>query len=291
MIKLENVSFSYGNIPVLKNVNISEQEPIIIGLWGRNGSGKTTLMKLLSGMENIDAGAITVNGIIPYNSNEAMNNITFMQENHPFSDLWNVEDALRFGALFNKNWDMELAEHLVTLFELPRKKKIKKFSKGMQSMVQIILGLASKAPVTIMDEPTNGLDAHMRKQFNDALLNTYEEEPRLIILSTHHIEEIEAMCEKIGIINQQTVVRYEETEALKMHGVLLSGSAETIEPLIEGYTILEKRKLGKQINVMIDDEFTDEWKSIAKQAGITVEKAPLQDYLVNFTTKREVQKI
>lgn len=291
MIKLENVSFSYGNIPVLKNVNISEQEPIIIGLWGRNGSGKTTLMKLLSGMENIDAGAITVNGIIPYNSNEAMNNITFMQENHPFSDLWNVEDALRFGALFNKNWDMELAEHLVTLFELPRKKKIKKFSKGMQSMVQIILGLASKAPVTIMDEPTNGLDAHMRKQFNDALLNTYEEEPRLIILSTHHIEEIEAMCEKIAIINQQTVVRYEETESLKMHGVLLSGSAETIEPLIEGYTILEKRKLGKQINVMIDDEFTDEWKSIAKQAGITVEKAPLQDYLVNFTTKREVQKI
>lgn len=291
MIKLENVSFSYGNIPVLKNVNISEQEPIIIGLWGRNGSGKTTLMKLLSGMENIDAGSITVNGIIPYNSNEAMNNITFMQENHPFSDLWNVEDALRFGALFNKNWDMELAEHLVTLFELPRKKKIKKFSKGMQSMVQIILGLASKAPVTIMDEPTNGLDAHMRKQFNDALLNTYEEEPRLIILSTHHIEEIEAMCEKIAIINQQTVVRYEETEALKMRGVLLSGSAETIEPLIEGYTILEKRKLGKQINVMIDDEFTDEWKSIAKQAGITVEKAPLQDYLVNFTTKREGQKI
>ena len=291
MIKLENVSFSYGNIPALKNVNLSETEPIIIGLWGRNGSGKTTLMKLLSGMENIDAGSITVNGIIPYNSNEAMNNITFMQENHPFSDLWNVEDALRFGALFNKNWDMELAEHLVTLFELPRKKKIKKFSKGMQSMVQIILGLASKAPVTIMDEPTNGLDAHMRKQFNDALLNTYEEEPRLIILSTHHIEEIEAMCEKIAIINQQTVVRYEETEALKMRGVLLSGSAETIEPLIEGYTILEKRTLGKQINVMIDDEFTDEWKSIAKQAGITVEKAPLQDYLVNFTTKREVQKI
>ncbi|MDI7741885.1 ABC transporter ATP-binding protein [Lysinibacillus fusiformis] len=291
MIKLENVSFSYGNIPALKNVNLSETEPIIIGLWGRNGSGKTTLMKLLSGMENIDAGSITVNGIIPYNSNEAMNNITFMQENHPFSDLWNVEDALRFGALFNKNWDMELAEHLVTLFELPRKKKIKKFSKGMQSMVQIILGLASKAPVTIMDEPTNGLDAHMRKQFNDALLNTYEEEPRLIILSTHHIEEIEAMCEKIAIINQQTVVRYEETEALKMRGVLLSGSAETIEPLIEGYTILEKRKLGKQINVMIDDEFTDEWKSIAKQAGVTGEKAPLQDYLVNFTTKREVQKI
>lgn len=291
MIKLENVSFSYGNIPVLKNVTITETEPIIIGFWGRNGSGKTTLMKLLSGMENIDAGSINVNGITPYNNNEAMKNITYMQENHPFSELWNVEDALRFGALFNQNWDNELAEHLVTIFELPRKKKIKKFSKGMQSMVQIVLGLASKSPVTIMDEPTNGLDAYMRKQFNDALLNTYEEDPRLIILSTHHIDEIESLCEKIAIIDQQTIVRYEDTEELKMNGILLSGSTEAIESLIEGHTILEKRKLGKQINVMIDDVFTDEWKSRAKEAGVTIENAPLQDYLVNYTTKKGVQKV
>jgi ABC-2 type transport system ATP-binding protein len=291
MIKLENVSFSYGNIPALKNVNISETEPIIIGLWGRNGSGKTTLMKLLSGMENLDAGSINVNGISPYNNNEAMKTITYMQENHPFSDLWNVEDALRYAALFNKNWDQELAEHLVTSFELPRKKKIKKFSKGMKTLVQIVVGLASKSPVTIMDEPTNGLDAYMRKQFNDALLDTYEEDPRLIILSTHHIDEVKALCEKIAIINQQTVVRYEDTEELKMHGVHLSGLAKAIEPLIEGYTILAKRKLGKQINVMIDDVYTEEWESRAKEVGVTVEKASLQDYLVNYTTKKEVQKV
>jgi len=291
MIKLENVSFSYGNVPALQNINISESEPIIMGLWGRNGSGKTTLMKLLSGMENIDAGSIYVNDITPYNNKEAMNNITYIQENHPFSTLWNVDDALRFGALFNKNWDGKLAEHLVTLFELPRKKKIKNFSKGMQTMLQIVLGLASKAPVTIMDEPTNGLDAFMRKQFYDALLSTFEEDPRFIILSTHHIDEMEAMCEKIAIINEQTIVRYVETEALKMHGVLLSGSVNAIEPLIEGHTILEKRKLGKQISVMIDDVFTEEWKSRANDAGVTVEKAKLQDYLVNYTTKKEVQKV
>ncbi|MET3504672.1 ABC transporter ATP-binding protein [Halalkalibacter oceani] len=291
MIKLENVSFSYGNIPALKNVNFSETKPIIIGLWGRNGSGKTTLMKLLSGMENIEAGSINVNGIRPYNNHETMNSVTYMQENHPFSDLWNVEGALRYGVLFNKNWDEELAEHLVALFELPRKKKIKTFSKGMQTMVQIVIGLSSKSPITIMDEPTNGLDAYMRKQFKDALLNTYEEHPRLIILSSHHIDEIEALCEKIAIINQQTIVRYEDTEELKMYGVHLSGLAKAIEPLIEGHTILEKRKLGKQINVMIDDVFTDEWKSRAKEAGVTAEKAPLQDYLVNYTTKTEVEKI
>lgn len=291
MIKLENVSFSYGNTPALQNVSISETEPIIMGLWGRNGSGKTTLMKILSGMENIDNGSINVNGITPYNNNEAMNTITYIQENHPFSILWNVEDALHFGSLFNKNWDMELANHLVALFELPRKKKIKNFSKGMQTMLQIVVGLASKSPVTIMDEPTNGLDAYMRKQFYDVLLTTYEEDPRLIILSTHHIDEIEALCEKIAIINHQTIVRYENTEELKMRGILLSGSSQSIEALIKDNTILEKRKLGKQINVMIDDYFNDEWKIRAKEAGVTIEKAPLQDYLVNYTTKKEVNEV
>lgn len=71
-------------------MNLLETEPIIIGLWGRNGAGKTTLMKLLSGLENMNAGTISVNGMTPYNNNEAMNTITYMQENHPFSDLWNV---------------------------------------------------------------------------------------------------------------------------------------------------------------------------------------------------------
>ena len=288
MIKLENISFSYGNTSILKDVTLSENEPLIVGLWGRNGSGKTTLMKLLSGLEKSDSESITVNGITPYNNNETMNSITYMQENHPFSDFWDVEDALHYSALFNINWNNELAEQLVGIFDLPRKKKIKHFSKGMRSLLQIVIGLASQAPVTIMDEPTNGLDAYMRKQFNDALLTTFEENPRLILLSTHHIDEIEAMCDKIAIVNQQTIVRYENTEELKMHGVILSGPTEAVETLIAGETVLETRKLGKQISVMIDSLYSDAWLSKAKEAGITVEKAPLQDYLVNYTMKKEV---
>src|SRR5699024_5407866 len=106
-----------------------------------------------------------------------------------------------------------------------------------------------------------------------------------------HIDEIEAMCEKIAIINQQTIVRYENIEELKMHGVLLSGSVKAIEPLVEGHTILEKRKLGKQINVMIDGVYTDEWISRAKEACVSAENAPIQDYIVNHTKKKEMHKV
>lgn len=290
MIKLNDVSFSYGKTEALKHVSLVEKEPIIAGLWGRNGAGKTTLMKLISGLEQQSQGDILIDGIVPYNNSTAMKHVTYMQENQPFSDLWNVNDALRFGSYFNENWDQALADELIHLFELPRKKKIRKFSKGMQTMIKITVGLASKAPVTVMDEPTNGLDAHMRKQFYDAMLDTFEEHPRLILLSTHHIDEIEPLCEKIAIVDQNTITRYEETEKLKMQGILVTGEAEAVRAFIGSSKILEERSLGNQLNIMLDEIYTEAWKQHAKESRVTVEKAPLQDYLVNTTQKEVTRK-
>lgn len=285
MINIKNLSFAYDKKIILKDVNLTETEPVIIGLWGRNGSGKTTLMKLLSGMEQPDDGVVEVDGVVPYNNSEAMHHVTFMQEDHPYSDLWDINDALNFASDFNRNWDQALADELIDIFQLPRKQKIRKFSKGMKTMITIVIGLASKSPITIFDEPSNGLDAHMRKQFYDVLLDSYEEHPRLILLSSHHIEEIQPLCEKIAIIDNNTLMHYEETEAFKNNGVHISGSADAVHSIIGNMTVLEERKLGKQMNVMVDAPFTADLKFRAEQAGVTVEKASFQDYLVNLTKK------
>ncbi|KOP82747.1 ATP-binding cassette domain-containing protein [Cytobacillus solani] len=290
MINVKDLSFSYGHTPALTNVNLLEEEPIIVGLWGRNGAGKTTLMKLLSGQEKPDTGQILVKNLSPYNNSDGMKYISYLQENHPFSEFWNVNDALRFASYFNENWDQDLAEELVERFELPRRKKIKSFSKGMQTMTTMVIGLASKSPITIMDEPTNGLDAYMRKVFYDALLDTHEEHPRLFILSSHHIDEIEPICEKIAIVDKQTITHYDETEHMKMLGILLTGDASSIEPLTARSRILEQRKLGNQLSVMLDEPFNEEWISTAAQMNINIEKAPLQDYLVNITKRNKEAK-
>ncbi|SDK92099.1 ATP-binding cassette domain-containing protein [Lacicoccus qingdaonensis] len=219
MINIKNLSFAYDKKNILKDVNLSETEPLIVGLWGRNGSGKTTLMKILSGLEKPGSGIVEVDGVVPYNNIEAMHHVLFMQEDHPYSDLWDVNDALGFASDFNRNWDQTLADELVYIFQLPRNQKIRKFSKGMNTMITIVIGLASKSPVTIFDEPSNGLDAHMRKQFYDM-------------------------------------------------------------------TVLEERKLGKQLKVMVDEAYTENLKMRAEANDLTIEKAPFQDYLVNLT-KRE----
>lgn len=283
MIKMTDVSFAYDQKAVLKDVNLTETDPVIVGLWGRNGSGKTTLMKLLAGLEKPHAGKIEVNGVEPYNNSEAMHHVTFIQEDHPYSDLWDVDDALNFRRDFNRNWDQELALRLVDIFELPRNKKNRTFSKGMKTMVTIVIGLASKSSVTIFDEPSNGLDAHMRKQFYDVLLDTYDESPRLIILSSHHIEEVEPLCEKIAIIDHNTLMYYEAAETLKNKGVHVVGEASAVENFIGDKKILERRQFGKQLNVMLDKAYTEDLKRQAMEFGVKLEKAKFQDYLVNLT--------
>lgn len=285
MIKVNNLSFAYDKKNILKDVNLTETEPVIIGLWGRNGSGKTTLMKILSGMEQPNDGTVEVDGVVPYNNSDAMNHVAFMQEDHPYSDMWDINDALNFGRDFNENWDQELADKLIDIFQLPRKKKIRTFSKGMKTMITIAIGLASKSPLTIFDEPSNGLDAHMRKQFYDVLLDSYDEHPRMILLSSHHIEEVEPLCEKIAIIDNNTLMHYEETDVLKNNGVHISGTAEAVRAVVGSMRVLEERKLGKQLNIMLDAPLTDDLKREAEQAGVMIEKAPFQDYLVNLTTK------
>lgn len=286
MINIKNLSFAYDKKNILKDVNLSETEPLIVGLWGRNGSGKTTLMKILSGLEKPGSGIVEVDGVVPYNNIEAMHHVSFMQEDHPYSDLWDVNDALGFASDFNRNWDQTLADELVYIFQLPRNHKIRKFSKGMNTMITIVIGLASKSPVTIFDEPSNGLDAHMRKQFYDMLLDSYEEHPRLILLSSHHIEEVQPLCEKIAIINNNTLMKYEETDVFKNNGVYISGPSDKIQSFITDITVLEERKLGKQLKVMVDEAYTENLKMRAEANDLTIEKAPFQDYLVNLT-KRE----
>lgn len=283
MIEIRNLTYGYKHTPVLTDFSFIETEPRIIALWGRNGAGKTTLMSLLAGHNKPNEGSIKVLGEEPYNNLIALENICYIQENHPFGHNWKIDDLLKYGRYFHPNWDQQFAEHLVQLFELPKKKKIAKFSKGMKTAAQIILGLASNAKITVLDEPTNGLDAVKRKQFYDALLESFEENPRIILLSTHHIEEIQPLCETIVVVNDGKVLFHEQMEVMREKGFFLSGDIESIKLVTKNVSILESTKISSTQKVMVDELLTADWKKIADEHHLSIEKASLQDYLINKT--------
>lgn len=290
MIEIKNLTYGYKHTPVLTDFNLIETEPSIIALWGRNGAGKTTLMSLVAGHYKPNEGSIKVLGEEPYNNLNVLENICYIQENHPFGHNWKIDDLLKYGRYFHPYWDQQFAEHLVQVFELPKNKKITKYSKGMKTAVQIILGLASNAKITVLDEPTNGLDAVKRKQFYDALMESYEENPRLILLSTHHIEEIQPLCETIVVVNDGKVLFHEQMEVMREKGVILSGNIDSIEEVTKNISILESSKISSTQKVMIDELYTNDWKKIAEDHHLTIEKATLQDYLINKTKNKEVKR-
>lgn len=287
MIHVEQVEYGYQGTPVLKKLTLREDEPVISALWGRNGAGKTTLMSLLAGHQRPEQGTIRIMGHEPYDNLAAQENLCYVQENHPFGRNWSMVDLMRYGQYFHPQWDQELAERLVDMFELPLKRKIAKFSKGMKTAAQIILGLSSRANITILDEPTNGLDAEKRKFFYRALLETYEDQPRLMLLSSHHIEEIQPLCESLIVLHGGNVLLHQSMEEMRERGILLTGDISAIERVAAGSPILESSRLGSTHKVMIDAVYSGAWKEKASEYGVTIEKAAIQDYLVNVTRKHE----
>ncbi|MGM9933231.1 ABC transporter ATP-binding protein [Pradoshia sp.] len=283
MIRVENVTFGYENALALKDISFSEEERGIIAIWGRNGAGKTTLMKLLAGHEKPDKGKVEIMGMAPYNHTKAVQHICYMQEDHPFSAIWSVKDALRIAGYYYANWDQDLAQRLLKTFQLNERKKISKLSKGMKSALQFIIGISSHADITILDEPSNGLDASLRKKMNQSLRESHEIHPRLILLSTHHIEEIQSLCESLVVIHDKKVLLHESIDDIREYGVWLAGEKTKIEKLLDGQKPLEIHKLGSSVKVMIDVPYNDEWKEFASTHGLSIEKAKLQDYLLNKT--------
>ncbi|MGO4529052.1 ATP-binding cassette domain-containing protein [Paenibacillus sp. 2TAF8] len=289
MIQMEQVCYSYqkNRPPILNNVTLHESEPVIGAIWGRNGAGKTTLMSLLAGHNRPDSGTIQIMGQNPYNNLSAQGHLCYIQENHPLGKNWTMDDLVKIGSHFHSRWNQRLGTRLIDVFELPAKQKISKFSKGMKTAAQIILGLCSNASVTIMDEPTNGLDAEKRKLFYEALLETYEDNPRLILISTHHIEEVQPLCETLIVVHQGNVLYHHSMEEIRERGILLTGLIRDVEAASQGSTIIDSARMGTTGKVMIDDVYSKGWIARAEQHGLSIEKAALQDYLVNVTRKQE----
>ncbi|MDT0124792.1 ABC transporter ATP-binding protein [Paenibacillus sp. RRE4] len=289
MIHMEQVCYSYqkSKPSILNSVTLHENEPVIGAIWGRNGAGKTTLMSLLAGHNRPDSGTIQIMGQNPYNNLSAQGHLCYIQENHPLGKNWTINDLVTIGSHFHSQWDQQLAKRLIDVFDLPSKQKMGKFSKGMKTAAQIILGLCSNASVTIMDEPTNGLDAEKRKLFYEALLETYEDNPRLILISTHHIEEVQPLCETLIVVHQGKVLYHHPMEEVRERGILLTGLIQEVELASIGASIIDSARMGTTGKVMIDDVYSKEWVAKAKHHGISIEKAMLQDYLVNVTRKQE----
>ncbi len=238
MITCKDLTKKYQSNLALSNLNCTIKENTITGVIGRNGAGKTTFMKLIAGYLKKTSGELQVMNENPFTSLKVSANSIFIDDQMSLPTSLNLSELLESFATFYPNWNGPLAEELMTYFELPSKTYVQNLSKGMLSTFQAIIGFAARCQLTIYDEPTTGMDAAVRKDFNRALLKDYLAFPRTILLSSHHLEEIEDLLENVLIIHDQQAFLHTSISDLKESVLGVKGDKKDVDQFVAMHELL-----------------------------------------------------
>ena len=279
IIKMEGLSKQFGKKSAVEDFTLELQAGKIYGLLGRNGAGKTTLLKIIGGLITQSSGEIEVFGKAPFENAEVLKKVCIVLE----TQLWNTTEKIKniydICSAVYPSWDMDYAEKLLKKFNLDKNKKIKQLSRGMTSSVFIIIGLASKAPLTIFDEPTLGLDAAVRETYYNEIINEAQETDRTFILSTHLIEEVHRLFEEVIIVDEGKLKAFEPLETLKKSGYYVSGKEKDVMAAVEGLNVIEKQRLGSLVVCTVMGDKAE----VAGNPDIEVEPISLQKLFVHMT--------
>ena len=205
MIKIENLGFSYGSVPVLEHITMNLEEGRIYGLLGENGVGKTTLLTLLAGLKKPLAGSVETDGSVPYDRKPS-----FLQEQYYLPDEvapFNLT-ARRFARLRGMFWPNYSGDRFLEIlkeFEVDPGQKMNKMSAGQLKKTYISFALALGVKHLFLDEPTNGLDIPSKAQFRKAVTK-YTREDSVIVISTHQVRDLENIIDPIIILDRRDVL-------------------------------------------------------------------------------------
>ncbi|WP_448641921.1 ATP-binding cassette domain-containing protein [Geodermatophilus sp. URMC 63] len=280
---LTDVTVHFREHTALDGVTASIERDGITGLLGRNGAGKTTLLQLLTGHRVPTRGQVRVLGAAPYENDDVLRRVCFVKEGQRYPDHFRVRDALAAAATLFPGWDEDLARSLVADFDLPSRRPVKKLSRGMVSAVGITIGLASRAPVTLFDEPYLGLDAVARQLFYDRLLADYAENPRTVVLSTHLIEEISGLLEHVLLLDVGRVLLDDDADGLRATALTVTGPADRVAALAREHELLSTDTLGGSSRAIVRLRRPVDPADLP--AGLTAERTPLQQLVVALTTR------
>ena len=274
MIALKQVTKQYGQATVLKNITLSIDEPGIYCLLGRNGAGKTTLLKSVAGYQNITNGTIQVDGKV-ITTSTLDTGVSYIEN---FAKHFNlpVRKLLQIASEVNPNYDYDFASEMMERFELDGKKKFNHLSLGMKTMVSTIICLASNKSVVLLDEPVLGFDAIMRVEFYDMLTESFQKHPRIIIVSTHIIEEIAKTIQKLIIIDKGSVRFFDTLQSVETKAFSISGLQKDVEAATQNLNVIGQDTVGGLVTTYIFDTPPEQ------TASLEIHPLSLQDFFIQM---------
>ncbi|MFD2637346.1 ATP-binding cassette domain-containing protein [Piscibacillus salipiscarius] len=283
-LEAKNISMHFKDYQALSDVNFTLEGNKIVGLIGRNGAGKTTLLSILAAYRDATVGYVEANGKLVFENAKYMKNSTFLYE-APVKDLQDQKASKYFEKLqlYRPNFDKTYANELMKRFKVPDNKNLSKLSKGQLSAFNMIVGLASRTPITILDEVYLGMDAPTRSMFYKELLNEQEKHPRLFILSTHLVSEMEYLFDEVMMIHEGKLLLHDDYQSIIERGYFITGSHDDVDEFCSGIDVLIEETIGGSKTVLIYEDLKEQDIQEARAAGLDISQAKLQDLFTHLT--------
>ncbi len=225
IVSVTGVTRRFGAKAALDAVSLELERGVVHGLVGVNGAGKTTLIRHLLGLLKAESGSVRVFGLDPVaDPVGVLSRIGYLSEENDLPGWMSVEELIRYSRAFYPKWDDAYAEELRRAFALDPAAKIKTLSKGQKARAGLVIALAYRPELLVLDEPSSGLDPIVRRDILGAVIRTVADEGRTVLFSSHLLDEVEQVADHVTMIS---------------HGkILLSAPIETIRQLhrVEGRT-------------------------------------------------------
>lgn len=238
ILEIKNLVRSFGAKRALDNINLSLEKGTVLGLVGQNGAGKTTLIKHILGLLRAESGSVRVFGMDPVaDPPGVLSKIGYLSEEGDLPLWMKVDELIRYSAAFYPGWDSKYAEELQKQFGLSSGAKLGSLSKGQRARTGLLIALAFRPELLLLDEPSSGLDPVVRKDILSAVIRTIADEGRTVLFSSHLLTEVEQVSDRVVMIQDGKIVIDDELATIKQEYCQVSlrfKSPQTVPPSISG---------------------------------------------------------
>ncbi|MBK5241730.1 ABC transporter ATP-binding protein [Clostridium sp.] len=293
MIDIKNVSKQIDGKYILRNVDLHVNKGSIFGIIGENGAGKTTLIKCLTGIYRVNEGEILINDEEVFDNNIVKQRIGYVSDENQYFSSFKVKELMNFYKKTYNNFSQERFDELNEKFKIPVKRRIRELSKGMKMRVAILLNLSLKPDILILDEPTSGLDPVIKKEIMSIIVDEVASRGITVFISSHHLEHIERICDKVAIIKNGEIKYMSSIEEAKNSliklQVVFKDNEDTHKNLSSLEGVIRIETIGR-VNYIITKNYTKEFKKRLYDMGadfIEILNMSLEDIFIYFVEEED----
>jgi ABC-2 type transport system ATP-binding protein len=261
----------FGAKSALDGVDLVVPAKGVVGIVGENGAGKTTLMKHLLGLLRAQEGSVRVFGLDPVVAPEkVLARIGYLSEEPDLPGWMTIGELLRYVRSFHPSWDEGYADRLLRAFELDPARKIKQLSKGQRARTGLVAAQAHRPDLLLLDEPSSGLDPIVRRDILAAVLRSVGDEGRAVVFSSHLLNEVESVCDRVVMISKGRIVLSDTLSALRASHLFVEASSSVASPPLAGIEgLLSIERQGERWNALCHGDI-ETLRRAFEGAGATV---------------------